>query len=97
MTTYQNKMGEAFLYSNYQSIEKYDLSNNFYEIILGPIHSDRGFSIEELDGKCEGTAEEFIGWLLLMIETEKFKVTWNDYIEYRRKVLPAMKEVDEKD
>lgn len=97
MMTYLNKDGEAFLISNYQAIEIFDLPNKQHDIVLFPIHSDHSYDIENIEGESEGTPTEFIEWIVLMVEAEKWKVTWKDYLEYREKVLPAMKEVDEKD
>jgi hypothetical protein len=82
---YKNKIGNIYLLTNLVSLEK--TSSSFYSIrakriYAGEVHSDE---IEHNLETIEST--DFIEWLIQMIQLEKWKVSWDDFLEYKAIVL----------
>jgi len=90
---YHNKRGDAFWIGNaisfFHSVEHPEIEISI-NIITGNLI--RSFNIETIHNEdIEGLAKEFIEWIVMYLRMQQETLSWKDYLEYREKVLPAMK------
>ena len=88
---YHNKLGHAFWLEHaiayYNDTAVQTTSNILVDIEIGS--KIKTYLIEDLD---VGTPNEFINWIVTFFRMRKEILTWEDYLEFRDKVLSTMKE-----
>ena len=95
---YQNSAGELYNLANMQALTSTisaDTPLSHLEYInLVTVQQNTLSRIECINTKEKGTVAQFTSWLMQMIKLESDQITWEDYLQFRIKVLSVMEEVD---